>query len=112
MADPQTITQQEVIATLVSILFESLLIYLAARFVLDRSSFFAAIFTAILGSLAAGAVLVYVSGIWAIVLAVAVWSLVAALLFRAKWVQGAIIGLVAWVLWFLIVLAVRAMSKT
>jgi hypothetical protein len=47
-----------------------------------------------------------VGGIWGLLLAVATWALIAALFFRTRWTKGLIIGVVAWLLWFLVSLLV------
>lgn len=105
---PEPLTQKDVVSTLVAVLVETVFIYIAARFVLDRSSILSALLTAALGSLAAGAVLFFVGGTLGFVLAIAAWALVAALMFGTGWIKGAIVGLVAWVLWVLVTLAIRA----
>ena len=94
---------QQFTSGIITLLIVSLFIFFAAKFVLGRTSIIAAIATAFLGTLAAGLVLALVDTIWlARVLAIATWALIAAVFFRAKWVQGAIIGLVAWVLWLIV----------
>lgn len=108
MAD--ALTQKEIVSTAISVLVTSLFIFFAARFVLDRSSFVAAILTAVLGSVAAAAVFLLVEGgVLGFALAIAVWALLAALFFRTDWIKGAIIGLVAWVLWLVVTLVIRAL---
>lgn len=96
------------VVAVIALLVNTAVIYLAARLVIDRSSVFAAIATALLGTFLAALVASAVPGILGIVLAAAVWALVAAFFFRATWVKGAIIGLVAWLLWALIDFVVRA----
>lgn len=97
-----------IVSAIVTILVATLFIYFAARFVLDRSSFVAALLTAVvatfLATLVAALLQSVVAADWVpIVVGIAVWALVAAIFFRAKWIQGAIIGLVAWLLWALVV---------
>jgi hypothetical protein len=43
------------------------------------------------------------------VLAIATWALVCAIFYRTGWVRAAVVGLVAWVLFFLVTLAIRAL---
>lgn len=94
-----------IVSAIITILVTTLFIYFAARFVLDRSSFLAALGTALLGTFLAEVVMGLISSMldfpaWVVfVVGIAVWALVAAFFFRARWVQGAIIGLVAWLLW-------------
>jgi Ni,Fe-hydrogenase I cytochrome b subunit len=96
-----------ILAAILTLLVTATFIYFAARFVLDRSSFLAAILTAVVGTLLAYlAVIVLtplVQAAWIpFVAAVAMWALAAAVFFRAKWVQGVIIGIVAWLLFLLV----------
>jgi hypothetical protein len=99
------------VSALITILVATLFIYFAARAVLGRASFLAALGTALvatfLASLAAAGVDA-VGGAWWLAWGVGifVWALIAAIFFRAAWVQGAIIGLVAWVLYFLVNLVI------
>lgn len=104
--------QESTVAALVAILVATIFIYVAAKFVLEYSGFLAALGTATIGTLLAQLVLYVVPGpAWlAFTLAIATWALVAALLFRTSWVRGAIIGLVAWVLWFITVVVVEAIG--
>lgn len=96
--------------SLVAFLLVALFIYFAARFVIDRSGVIAALLTAFLGTLLAGLVLGAVGGTLGVVLAVIVWALVAAFFFRTSWVKGAIIGVVAWLLWWLTRIVVQALT--
>ncbi len=105
---------REIVTTVVTILVVSLFINWAARLVLDRSSFIAAILTAVVGSIVAVLVLVAVGrmseSIWiGRTAAIATWAIIAAIFYRTAWVKGAIIGLVAWVLWFLVGLLIDAL---
>lgn len=102
------------LSAIITILIVTLFIFFAAKFVLGRTSFFAALGTAVIGTilaqLAAYGVDALGGGYWvALIVGVVVWALIAAIFFRAAWVQGAIIGLVAWVLWFLVNLAISAL---
>lgn len=97
-----------IVGALITLLVVTLFIYFAAKFVLARSSFFAALGTALLGTFLASIVVGLLVSVldapaWVFfVIGIAIWSLVAAFFFRARWVQGAIIGLVAWLLWALV----------
>lgn len=101
--------QGSLIAAIITILIASLFIYFAARMVLDRASLLAAIGTAVIGTFLATLAWGLLDGVWGMVLAIATWALVAALFFRTDWVKGAIIGVVAWLLWFLVSLAIEAL---
>jgi hypothetical protein len=95
-------------------LFTCIFIHFAAKFVLDRSSFLAALLTAVvatfLATLGGGLLSTVIATGWILlVIGIAIWALVAAIFFRARWIQGAIIGLVAWLLWFLVNLAINAL---
>ena len=87
--------------TLIRWLVTSLFVWLAARIVIDRSSIIAALLTALVANLLAALVDALVDGVLGVILAAVVWALVAALFFRTSWLKGAVIGLVAWVLWLL-----------
>lgn len=88
--------------SLLAILVTTLFIWLAARFVLDRTSIFAALASAVISTLLAGIVVALVGGTVGIVLGILVWALCTSAFFRTDWAKGAIIGLVAWVLYFLV----------
>lgn len=96
------------ITAIITILVTTLFIYFAAKFVLDRSSFLAALGTALVATFLAEIIMGLVASAfdiaaWAVILiGIAVWALVAAFFFRARWIQGAIIGLVAWLLWAIV----------
>jgi hypothetical protein len=96
--------------SLVAILLTSLFIWLAARFVLDRSSILAAIASAVISTLLAGVVVALVGGTLGIILGVLVWALCTSAFFRTDWIKGAIIGLVAWVLYYLTGLLLGALD--
>lgn len=94
------------ISSIVSWLVASLFVYLAARFVLDRSSVVAALLSVFLGSLLAGLVRIGADRLdfpaWAgLALAFAAVALLIAVFFRTDWIKGAIIGVVAALLWVL-----------
>jgi uncharacterized membrane protein len=101
MAAPFATTQLQ-ITGLVSILVATLFIWFAARLVLDRSSLLAALASAVISTLLAGLIVAYVGGAVGIILAILVWALFTAIFFRTDWAKGAIIGLVAWVLSYLV----------
>lgn len=103
-----------IVAAIITILLATLFIFFAAKFVLGRSSFFAALGTATIATFlatlaSAGVAALGAPGWLALVVVVFVWALIAAIFFRAAWVQGAIIGLVAWVLYFLVNLLIAAL---
>ncbi len=103
-----------ILAAIITILIVTLFVFLAAKFVLGRTSFFAALGTAVVGTLlaqlAATGMDILVDAAWlTIAVWIIVWALIAAIFFRAAWVQGAIIGLVAWVLHFLVSWAMSAL---
>jgi hypothetical protein len=107
MAAPFATTQLQV-GGLVTILVATLFIWLAARLVIDRSSILAALASAVISTLLAGLIAALVGGgTLGIVLAILVWAAFTALFFRTDWTKGAIIGLVAWVLSFLVDLMVK-----
>lgn len=80
----------------------ALFIHFAAKIVLDKSSFVAALLTALVGSLLAVLVGGLVGGTLGVILAIATWALVCALFYRTGWIKAAVVGLVAWVLFFLV----------
>ncbi len=96
--------QGGLIGSLVAWIVASLFVYFAARIVIDRSSMVAALLSTFLGSLLAG--LVQIGGgqldlpTWATLsLAFASVALVIAVFFRTQWTKGAIIGIIAALLW-------------
>lgn len=95
---------------LVSLLVNALFVYFAGRIVLDRGALFASIFTALVGSFLAALVFGAVGGTPGLILAGAVWALVAAFFFRTEWLKGAVVGLVAGVLWILVSLVIDWLS--
>lgn len=109
MAAPFATTQLQV-QGLVTILVATLFIWFAARLVLNRSSVLAALASAVISTLLAALVVAYVGGTLGTILAVIVWALLTALFFRTDWAKGAIIGLVAWVLSFLVGLLLEKLA--
>lgn len=91
-----------IISGIITLLINSLFIWVAARMVLDRSSFLAAILTALVSTFLAILVASLVPGIVGLVLGIVVWGLITALFFRTGWVKALLIGLVAWILYFLV----------
>ncbi len=96
-----------IVSAIITLLIATIFIFFAAKFVLGRSSFISAFLVALLGTLLASLAVLGVTALGApgwvgLVTAIVVWALVAAIFFRAAWVQGAIIGLVAWVLFALV----------
>ncbi len=97
-------TQGGIVGSLVAWLVASLFVYFAARIVIDRSSLVAALLSTFLGSLLAGLVQIVGSNLglptWAaITLAFASVALVIAVFFRTNWSKGAVIGIIAALLW-------------
>lgn len=87
---------------LVTWLVTALFIHFAAKIVLDKSSFVAALLTALVGSILAVLVGALVGGMLGLILAIATWALVCALFYRTGWLKAAVVGLVAWVLFALV----------
>lgn len=101
-------TVAQIISTLITILVVALFINWAAGIVTDRRSFGAALIVAVLGSVAAWLVYALLgAGVLGLILAIVVWSLIAAAAFRTRLVKGALIGVVAWILWVLVTLLVE-----
>jgi uncharacterized membrane protein len=90
------------VGVLIAVLVVSLFVHMAARIVLDRGGFIQALATTVIGFLLAGLVMTLVPGVLGLTLAFVVWALVAAAFYRTRWVKGAVVGLVAWVLGLLI----------
>jgi hypothetical protein len=99
---------QDLIRFVVTWVLTALFIHFAARLVLDRSSLLSALLVALIGSVLAVLVGGLVGGNLGLALAVATWALVCAIFYRTSWIKGAIIGLVAWVLYLGVTLLVRA----
>lgn len=97
----------DLVTFLITWVVTALFIHFAAKIVLDRSAFLAALLTALVGSILAILVGGLVGGTLGIVLAVATWALVCSLFYRTGWLKAAIVGLVAWVLYALVAWLVR-----
>ena len=102
---------QDVTRFLVTWVVTALFIYFAARIVADRSSFIAALLVALVGSLLAILVGGLVGGTLGLVLAIATWALVCAIFYRTSWLKGAVVGLVAWVLFYLVTILVQKLMN-
>ena len=98
--------QSDIVTFLVTWVLTALFIHFAAKIVLDRSNFIAALLTALVGTLLAVLVGGLVGGNLGLVLAIATWALVCALFYRTGWLKAAVIGLVAWVLFYVVTLLV------
>lgn len=98
---------QDAIRFVVTWVVTALFIHFAAKIVTDRSSFLAALLVALVGSLLAILVGGLVGGTLGLVLAIATWALVCAIFYRTSWLKGAVVGLVAWVLYLLVTWLVR-----
>ena len=81
----------------------AIFIHFAAKIVLDKSSVIAALLTALVGTFLAVLVGALVGGTLGVILAIATWALVCALFYRTGWLKAAVVGLVAWVLYFVVV---------
>lgn len=95
--------RDDLVTFLVTWLVTALFIHFAARIVLDRSSFGAALLTALVGSFLAILVGVLVGGTLGLVLAILTWGLVCALFYRTGWLKALVVGVVAWLLYLLVV---------
>jgi hypothetical protein len=93
--------RHDIVTFLVTWLVTALFIHFAAKIVLDKSSFLTALLVALVGTLLAFLVGALVGGTLGIVLAILTWALVCALFYRTGIVKAAVVGLVAWVLFFL-----------
>lgn len=90
------------VGALVAWVVTALFIHFAAKIVLDKSSFLTALLVALIGVLLAALVVGWVGGgTLGVVLGILVWSLVCALFYRTGMVKAAVVGLVAWVLFYL-----------
>ena len=99
------------LALLIVWVITSLFIHFAAKIVLDKSSFLTAMLVALVGTLLAGLVGGLVGGMLGLILAVVTWALVCALFYRTGIVKAAVVGLVAWVLYFVTVWIVERLSN-
>ncbi|MES2155824.1 MAG: hypothetical protein V4510_11880 [bacterium] len=87
---------------LVTVLITALFVYVAARIVAGHGGFLASIATVLIGNFLAFLIWGAVGGTLGLVLAILAWGLVAAIFFRTRWLQGAVIGVVAALLWLLV----------
>ena len=102
-------TQTDLVRFLITWAVTAIFIHFAAKIVLDRASFGTALLVALIGTLLAALVYFLIAnGTLAIVLAIATWGLVCALFYRTGWLKALVVGLVAWVLYFVVTLIVRA----
>jgi hypothetical protein len=99
------------LALLVAWVVASLFIHFAAKIVLDKSSFLTAMLVALLGTLLAGLVGALVAGTLGLVLSIVTWALVCALFYRTGIVKAAVVGLVAWVLYFVTVWIIERLTN-
>lgn len=95
------------VAFVVAWVLTAIFIHFAARIVLDKSSFLTALLVALLGTLVAGLVFGLVGGTLGLVLSIVTWALICALFYRTGLLKAAVVGLVAWVLFFLTVWLIR-----
>lgn len=104
--------QAALLASLISLFVTALFIHFGANAVVKgKQRYTQALLVAFLGSLLAGLVLLGAGGLgWvSFFLALAAWSLVAAVVYRTSWLGGALVGLVAWILWSVIQFLARAL---
>ena len=94
--------QGDWLSWLITWVVTALFIHFAAKIVLDRSSFLTALLVALIGTLLAVLVGGLVAGTLGLVLAIVTWALVCALFYRTGLLKAVVIGLVAWVLYFLV----------
>lgn len=99
------------LAAVITWVVTALFIHFAAKIVLDRSSFLTALLVALVGTVLAFLVAGLVAGTLGVVLAIVTWALVCALFYRTGMVKAAVIGLVAWVLFFLVTWLVDKLMK-
>lgn len=93
-------TTAQLVAALINILVAALFLKWAAGLLGTRGGFGAALIVAIIGTLLAGVVYGLLGGgTLGLVLAIVTWALVAAVAFRTNLLKGALIGVIAWVLW-------------
>ena len=92
-------------------LLTALFIHFAARIVLDKSSFLTALLVALIGTILAGLVFGLVGGTLGLVLSIVTWALVCALFYRTGLVKAAVVGLVAWVLYFVTVWIINRLTN-
>ena len=95
------------IAALVVWVVTALFIHFAAKIVLDKSSFLTALLVALIGTILAVLVGGLVGGTLGLILAIVTWALVCALFYRTGMLKAAVVGVVAWVLYFLVTWLVK-----
>jgi hypothetical protein len=96
--------QVVLLTTLLTWLVATLFVHFAAKLVMGGSRFLQALLAVMVGSLLAGLVdLGGRSADWPgpliAVLALAAFALGLAVMYRASWFKGALLGVVAWILW-------------
>jgi len=92
------------LGALVSLLVTALFIHFGAKLMVPgKVHYMQGIATAFFGSLLAGFVL-FLTGFGTLgnILALASWALVAAIAYRTSWLRGALVGLVAWLIWLVV----------
>jgi hypothetical protein len=90
------------LGALVAWVVTAIFIHFAAKIVLDKSSFLTALLVALIGTLLAFLVVALVGGgTLGIVLGILTWAVVCSIFYRTGLVKAAVVGLVAWVLFFL-----------
>lgn len=99
------------LALLIVWVVASLFIHVAAKIVLDKSSFLTAMLVALIGTILAGLVGALVDGVLGLVLAIVTWALVCALFYRTGMIKAAVVGLVAWVLYFITVWVIGKLTN-
>lgn len=102
--------QAALVGSIISLLVTALFIHFGASIVVKGDQKYTqALLVAFGGNLLAAIVLIGAGGFGglAVFLALAAWALVAALVYRTSWLGGAVIGLVAWLIWAFIQWLVR-----
>ncbi len=98
------------VASVVALLITGVFVHVAAKLVVGQSKYLQAVLAAFLGTLLATLVLLGAgSGLLGAFLAVAAWALVVAAVYRTKWLAGAAVGVVAWLLWLGVQFLVRVL---
>ena len=95
------------LAALITWVVTALFIHFAAKIVLDRSSILTALLVALIGTILAVLVGGIVAGTLGLILAIVTWALVCALFYRTGMLKAAVVGVVAWVLYFLVTWIVK-----
>lgn len=90
------------VSAIISILVTALFIHFAAKIVVDRSSYIVSILVAVIGTFLGTLVYGLVGDVLGLILGILTWAAVAAVFFRTRLLKGAVIGVVAWLLWFLV----------